>query len=59
MATHKHKQAIDPGTNQLRDVTDNDVVVNGRIVGTDPDPNIRAQLLREAQQTSGGEGGAG
>jgi hypothetical protein len=44
------KQAIDPGTNKLRDVTPNDVVVNGRIVGTDPDPNIRAQLLREADK---------
>lgn len=44
------KQAIDPGTNKPRDVTANDVVLDGRIVGTDPDPNVRAQLLREANE---------
>jgi|ERR1700741_3199475 hypothetical protein len=27
-----------------------DVVVNGAIVGRDPDPNIRFQLMREAMQ---------
>jgi hypothetical protein len=27
-----------------------DVVVNGQIVGRDPDPNIRFQLMREAEQ---------
>jgi hypothetical protein len=25
----------------------NDVVVGGRVVGSDPDPNIRFQLLRD------------
>jgi len=30
------KQAIDPGTHELRDVTENDVVWNGKIVGTVP-----------------------
>ena len=47
------EQAIDPGTNKPRDVTPNDVVLNGKIVGTDPDPRIRASLLREAQEGKG------
>jgi hypothetical protein len=30
-----------------------DVIVNGAIVGRDPDPNIRFQLMRESMQPAG------
>lgn len=52
------EQARDQGTGELRDVTENDVVLNGVIVGADPDPNIRAQILREAMHAGGSGGGA-
>ncbi len=51
-------KAFDPAINAEREVTENDVVVNGRIIGTDPDPNIRAALLRENQEGPGGTGGS-
>jgi hypothetical protein len=36
-----------------------DVVVDGAIVGRDPDPNIRFQLFREGQSWNAGDGGGG
>jgi hypothetical protein len=48
-------RAKDRLTGQERDVTENDVVVNGEIVGTDPDPNVREQLRREAQVNREGD----
>jgi hypothetical protein len=42
-STHTHPSAADPGAS----VRDPDaVIVDGQIVGRDPDPNIRFQLMR-------------
>ena len=44
--TNTYARSQDGGRYQRVDTYD--VVVNGQIVGRDPDPNIRFQLLREA-----------
>ena len=32
----------------------NAVVIDGQIVGADPDPNVRLQLQKDAEQVNGG-----
>ena len=34
-----------------------DVIVDGTVVGRDPDPNIRFQLFRDGQPWNSGDGG--
>ena len=36
------------GTDEYRVPTENDVVLNGQIVGSDPDPQVRLTLLKQA-----------
>jgi hypothetical protein len=44
---------------ETRAVTENDVVSNGEIIGTDPDENARLQILKGAdiRNAAGGSGG--
>lgn len=42
------------GTERTKVPDDNDVVVNGVIVGSDPDPKIRAEIRRTNGDESGG-----
>ena len=37
---------------QLQAPTANDVVVDGRFIGADPDPNVRLELRRDAYGSS-------
>lgn len=37
------------GTDEEREPTENDVVVNGEIVGSDPDANVRESLRKQAE----------
>jgi hypothetical protein len=46
VSTHRYARSQD-GSHYQR-VDSYDVVMNGQIVGRDPDPNIRFQLLRES-----------
>lgn len=41
------------GTSESRAVNENDVVLNGEIIGSDPDENVRLQILKD-----GGDGNA-
>ena len=36
------------GSSESREVTENDVVFNDQIIGTDPDENVRLQILKDA-----------
>jgi hypothetical protein len=47
------------GTDEVREATENDVILSDEIIGTDPDPNVRATLLHEAQAGGAGAGGGG
>lgn len=40
-------------TDIVCNITPNDVVVNGHVVGRDPDPRIRAELRRDAPRIYG------
>lgn len=42
------------GTEEFRVPTENDVVVGNQIVGTDPDPQVRAQIKRDAGEGTDG-----
>jgi hypothetical protein len=44
-------------TDTSRVVTENDVVSSGQIVGTDPDENVRLQLLKDADERNDAGGG--
>jgi hypothetical protein len=44
------------GSDETRVVEENDVVFNEEIIGSDPDENVRLQMLKSAG-TSGGSGG--
>ena len=38
---------------EFQGLSSNDVVVDGRVIGADPDPQIRSQLLRESESLQG------
>jgi hypothetical protein len=38
---------------EFQGLPSNDVVVDGRVIGADPDPQIRSQLLRESESLQG------
>ena len=44
------------GKDEKRVPTENDVVWNGEIVGSDPDEEVRQALLKDAQSGSGDNG---
>jgi hypothetical protein len=49
------------GSDETRAVEENDVVFNEQIIGSDPDADIRLQMLKSAGSAggTGGEGDAG
>jgi opacity protein-like surface antigen len=51
-ARHHRATTDDPANQAYASAPASDVVIdNGRVIGADPDPFIRGQLLREGDQT--------
>jgi hypothetical protein len=51
-ARHHRATTNDPANQAYASAPGSDVVIdNGRVIGADPDPFIRGQLLREGDQT--------
>jgi hypothetical protein len=50
-ATH-HNQVVDRPNHLNRSAQPNDdqVIRGGQIIGTDPDPNVRSEIMREYKQ---------
>ena len=53
LATPAFAQRSHRQQQQLQDRSVNEVIVEGRVVGADPDPQIRTQLLREVDGLQG------
>jgi hypothetical protein len=49
---HQASQQQQQQQSQLQAPTANDVVVDGRFIGADPDPNVRLELRRDAYGSS-------
>jgi hypothetical protein len=52
-AEYVHRQPSDQRVAQSEAAPGNDVIVRGRVVGRDPDPRIRSEILRDEDSLHG------
>ena len=53
IAGNTHRQPLSQKTTPIGGFAGNDVIVHDRVVGRDPDPNIRSEISRESDSLHG------